>query len=128
MDFNPLMAAPLCVLLLSCIPSWISPPLHSLSIATSRASVLNTTCCFLYVACLRSDGLSVTWSMLDPAFPQCSDCRSCIPSLLPLHHPSVLQVLLVGNSVFLKNHGSVIFQLKLIRKTDLRILPVGKGI
>lgn len=48
-------------------------------------------------------------------------------SLLPVCHPSVLQGRLVGNSLFMKDHGSVIFQLNLIRKTDPQILLGGKG-
>lgn len=50
-------------------------------------------------------------------------------SLLPFSHPSVPQVLFGGqNSLFMKDHGSLIFQLNLIRKTDLEFYSEGKGI
>lgn len=57
--------------------------------------------------------------MLDPGFCRCTDCRSCVMSPLHFCHPSVLQVLLVGNSLFTKDYSLVIFQLNLVRKAAL---------
>ena len=108
-DFNPLTTTSLFVLLLSHI---------CLIAALPTVSVLNAIC-FRFVKCLRSCGPSLEWSMLDPGFCQCVDYRSCVMSPPHFCHPSVLQVLLVGNSLFKKDHGSVIFQLNLIRKADL---------
>lgn len=46
--------------------------------------------------------------------------RYCIKSLTPCCHPSTVHILLVGNSLLLRDHCSVISQLNLIKKSVFR--------
>lgn len=113
MDLNPLTAASLFVLLLSHIASW------SQSICPwSYCCYTDCLCSKCHVLLLICQVSEVSWAIFgvvhaDPVICWCTDCRSCDMSPLPL------QVLLVGKFLFMKDNGSVIFQLNLIRKMDL---------
>ena len=127
-DVNPLTATLLLVLFLSHVPAGLSPSLGGPTAATLGVSVLSTMSCFQNVKCLRSSRLPLKQPMPEPGFHQWSGCGSCVTSL-PSCHPSVLHVLFGGQTpLFMKDHGSVIFQLNLIRKTDLEFYSDGKGI
>lgn len=112
MGFSPLL-----------LPCLYGPPLTSLTVLVHLSLVLMLHLkCFcskhsvLLLMCLRSDGLSLKWSMLDPAFHQWWDCRSCIMSLPPFYHPAVLQVLWGGRLPVYERPRFSSLSIKLIKK------------
>lgn len=86
LDLDPSTAASLSLPLLSRVPSCSQPVSPGLTDATLSAAGLNMTCCFQFFKCVRSDGLALKRSRLDPASHQYTDCRSYVSagSLPPL--------------------------------------------